>query len=98
DPERLDELVDVVFAEIESIQNTGPLPGEVDKIREMQRRSHEVRLRENQYWIAQLINYDRHGWDLDQIGRPATPPGTPESINAIRDAARRFLDPSNYIR
>jgi len=98
DPDRLDELVDVVFAEIESIQRAGPTPAEIEKIREMQKRSREVRLRDNQFWLMQLMNYDRYGWDLDEIGRTGTPPGTTESIDAIRDAAKRYLDPANHIR
>lgn len=98
DPERIDELVGVVFAEIDSIRRTGPSISEVEKIREMQRRAREVRLRDDQFWISQMMGFDLYGWDLDQVGTPAPRRVLEEAGEAISDAARRYLDPNRYVR
>lgn len=98
DPDRLDEMVDIVFAEIESIQRSGPTAAEVTKVREMRRRAHEVNLRDDQYWISQMMNYDLYGWDLDEIGSKGEEADREVAGNAIRDAARRYLSRHNYVR
>jgi zinc protease len=97
DPERVEELVGVVFAEIDALQREGPLPGDMAKVREMQFRAREIDLRQNQFWLGQILAYEQYGWDLEQI--PATASRlTVIERDAIQDAARRFLDPANYVR
>ena len=97
DPERADELTAVVMEQIDALKRAGPTPQEVGKVREMELRSRETDLRENQFWIGQLLSYDRHGWDMagilaypDWIGRL--------DAEVIRAAAIRFLDTSNHLR
>lgn len=96
-PERLDELTEEVWAQVDSLQRFGPTPQEISKVREMQLRERETQMRENGFWIGQLMAYDRYGWDprdilhFEQRSR---------SLDAamIRDAARRFLDAENYVQ
>lgn len=96
-PERLDELVEVVFAEIETLQRDGPRETELAKLREMQYRARQVALRENHFWLQQLLTYDRYGWELGTIAAEAA---RPERLSAalLRDAARAFLDPGRYVQ
>jgi zinc protease len=95
-PDRLDELVRVVFAEIDSLKARGPREAELEKVREMHRREREIRLRENDWWMNQLLSYVRHGWSLEQIGSsPLSSTFTPEDV---RQAAHRFLDPARYVQ
>lgn len=98
DPARLDELTRVVFAEVDSLQRFGPKPEELAKVREMRRRSREVNLRQNQFWIAQLITYDRYGWALGDIAADETPASAMPDRAALQAAARRYLDARNYVR
>lgn len=96
DPGRVDELVEAVFAEVARLTSEGPSADDVAKVREMQFRSREVELRQNQFWLAQLINHSQYGWRLEDI---ATSQGRFDAIrpDLIREAARTYLDMENYI-
>lgn len=95
-PERLDELVAEVFAQIDSLKLHGATALEVEKVREMQRRSREVQLRENHFWLRQLMSYDSHDWALSAIAAAPEPGAlTPDGIRA---AARQFLNTARYVQ
>ena len=95
-PEKATSLEQAVFAQIDSIQRTGPTAGELEKVREIQRRSEETNLKENGYWLSALVSYDREGVDPGRILRG-------EELRAlltadlVRDAARKYLDRQNYV-
>jgi zinc protease len=95
-PERLDELVRVVFSEIASLGRAGPTQDELAKVREEQRRQRELDLRDNNWWLMQLLAYDNNGWDLAGIAAPADPGAV--TAERIRDAARLYLDPQRYVQ
>jgi zinc protease len=96
-PERADELVRTVFAAIDTMRIRGPSERDLAKVVEAEVRSRETALRQNEYWLGQ-ISY------LAQTGEPAEPVVDPRgdaallTRDALRDAARRVLDPANYIR
>jgi zinc protease len=96
DPERLEEMTAAVFAEIAAVQARGVPEVVVAKVRETQRRSHEVSVRENAFWTTQLIAYDRYGWDPRRIREPPLSAGL--TGDAVREAARRYLDTSRYVQ
>jgi zinc protease len=97
DPERLEELTGVLFNELEALKVDGPSATDLAKIREMQFRAREIDLRQNYFWITQLMIYTQFGWDPGQIPGLASRMAsvTPEMI---RDAARRYIDTSNYVQ
>ncbi|MDP9347798.1 MAG: insulinase family protein [Gemmatimonadota bacterium] len=95
-PERLDELTRAVLAQVDSLKKAGPTAEELQKVKEARRRQRETDLRDNSFWISQLLYYGNHGWD------PRAIPGEEEQVAkldaaAIREAARRFLDTANYV-
>ena len=94
-PERADELVRVVMAELDTVRTVGVPPDVVEKVREAFRRARETEARENGFWLSRLMNYDRFGWDLRLI---AESPGAGLTPERLRDAARRYLDPSRYVQ
>jgi len=53
-------------------------------------------LRENDFWIGQLMGYDRMGWDVRMIDDEPLSAGL--TVQRIRDAARRYLDRSRYVQ
>jgi zinc protease len=96
-PDRLEEMVDSVFVVIERLKTDGPSQEDVDKVKEQQRRSFETNMRENGYWMGQIVARISSGGDLREI------PDYPEYIEAltaddIRAAARRYLNVENYVR
>ena len=97
-PERLDELSRVVFAQIDSIKTRGPTADELAKVREAQRRRRELDLRDNNWWLMQLLAYDHYGWDPREIGTPPAPAGSAVTAERVRAAARRYLDPRNFVQ
>jgi zinc protease len=97
DPERLEELVDAVFAELASLRDEGPTADEMSRVREIQRRERETALRQNGFWASSmegLIKEDRPLSAIfaleDRIGAV-----TPEVIQAI--AAEAFTE-DRYVR
>jgi zinc protease len=54
DPERLEELVEAVFAELGKLRDEGPTTDELARVREIQRRERETALRQNGFWAGQL--------------------------------------------
>ncbi len=96
-PERVEELTRVVFAQIDSLKRTGPTAEELQKVREAERRSRETEMRDNAFWISQMMSYVNSGWDLREI--PAGGDRTARlTAEAVRDAARRYLDTANYVQ
>ena len=97
DPDRVRELTEAAFAEIEKLRRDGPSPEDIEKVREMEARSRETELRNNQFWMAQLMSYDYQAWPMVGILRyPEWLEGL--SGDVVRDAANRYLDPNNYLQ
>jgi zinc protease len=96
-PERLEELVDAVFLEIDSLQTVGPSQEDIDKVKEQQRREYETELRENDFWLGQLVAAERYGLDPRNI---ITYEEMIDGLTAemVREAARRYLRTDNYVR
>lgn len=63
DPEKIDELTDAVYAEIDTLKTVGPSLSMVDKIKESQLRQHETRLKENGFWLGLLYRSALYGTD-----------------------------------
>lgn len=97
DPTRIDELTRVVFREIDALQRLGPTPDEVQKVREIELRSRETDLRSNNFWIRQMMSYDRSGWDLRGILHFPT---WVDELDAptLQRAATRYLRTTDYIQ
>lgn len=97
DPSRLEELEAALFAELEKLKAKGPTEEEIAKVREMQFRSRETELRQNHFWLTQLLTYNQFGWDLAEIPATATR-GASLTVQAVREAAREYLDTGNYVQ
>jgi zinc protease len=96
-PERLDSLVQVVFEELRRIRDSLPTDQEVATLQESQRRGRETSLRQNEYWMGQLLGYYREGYDPRDIAayEQLIAGLTPETL---RQAAQRYLRMENYVR
>lgn len=97
DPDRVEELIAAVFAEIETFASRGPADDVVTRVVERGRRAEETELRSNRYWQQAIANAYRHGeaprnhlfWeDLRQR----------LTAEVLRDAARQFIDPGRHVR
>jgi len=97
DPARIEELVDSMFVQIRAFQERGPSDSIVHKVQETQRRSRETSLRQNGYWMGQLVAAYRQGLDPRDI---LTYEALIAKLDAatIRDAAQRYLRLDHYVR
>lgn len=96
DPQRVDELVDALFAQVSSLQAEGPTADELAKVQEQLRRNREEALRDNSFWL----------WTIEE--HFTDPNARPEEILAydallatlqpadVQAAARRFLPQDRY--
>src|SRR5206468_1113560 len=96
-PDRVEELVAAVFAEIDSLRRDGAGERELAKVKETDIRERETDLRDNAFWLELLAGANRAdeapGAWLDLKGFLDQLTG-----ETVRRAAQRYLDPSRYVR
>ncbi len=96
-PDRADELVGVVFQQVDSLRLVGPTLEYVKKTQEAQRRAHETNLKENRYWLRELQRAARFGEDPREIVHRDDLVDILD-VAAVREAAERFLRTEHYVR
>ena len=96
DPGNAEMLVRLGLLEIIALQEQGPRPENVRKVREQHIREHEKGLRENGFWLRNLIGMYREGRDFSEIL------AFPERVRSFdpeeaRQAAIRYFDMQNLL-
>jgi len=96
-PERVDELVAAVFAQIDTLKMNGPGESYIRSAKETKKRYFEEKMKENAFWAGNLREAYFLGEDPDDILKD---PEIVESMSPtrIRDAARRYFDMNNYMQ
>ena len=96
-PERADSLVQAVFAQIDTLQTAGPRATDIAKYKETAVRTRETSLRQNGWWLGQLLAVRRDGDTMAErlALNPQLARLTPE---VIREAAKRYLDKTRFVR
>jgi zinc protease len=97
DPEKLDELKQAVFDEIQDFIQNGPSDEELSKAKEKMLRERELALRENRFWLSILSNtyYLRDG-DFSEFGRFNTLV-TELTKESVKEAFKKYFDWKNYV-
>ena len=96
-PERVDELVQTVLQQIDSVK-ISPMPEiYVTKTKEIQRRTLEVNLKENNTWLSMLQSYYQNGEDVSVFPQRMA---WIEAITAaaIQKTAQQYFDMKNYVK
>lgn len=93
----VDKLVAAALDEVEKIKKEGATAVDVEKFKAESKRSIEVSLRENNFWLSYLIGKYRNNEDPTSILKQSERLNrvTPESVKA---AAQRYLSGENYFR
>lgn len=97
DPNRVDELVDAIFEQIQIFQSEGPPQDVLDRVLETVRRGQETDLRTNNYWLNNLLAAYRYDEDPADYLRQDDLWGR-MTVNVLRDAAVRYFNEGRYIR
>ncbi len=97
-PENVEALSQAVFALVDSLQRQGPTAADVEKVREQILRSREVEVKQNGYWLNNIMAREQAGEDIgglleayDAMVRRLTP-------EQVQSAAKQYLNVSNYAR
>jgi zinc protease len=96
DPDNVDKLEEAVFAEIAKIQKDGLGDSYVSKITEQLRRSHEVDLKENRYWMGLLRSVYYYGDDFTALNDVEATVKRATTAN-LKASAQRFFDDKNTV-
>jgi zinc protease len=96
-PVRVTEMVNAAFQQIDSLKQVLPTTEDVQKVQEIQRRQHEIHLKENQFWIRELHSaYWHHGNPEHLLDYPKLVNGL--KANDIQNAAKKYFDVNNYVK
>jgi zinc protease len=94
----VDKLSPAVLALIDTLKRTPPSAADVEKVKAQMQRTRQVDLKQNGYWLSNIVARDQAGEELDGLlaAQDALIAGiTPASIQA---AARKYFDTGNYYR
>jgi zinc protease len=97
-PDNVEALTQATFALIDSLKTHGPTQADVDRVRAEIARAREVELKQNTWWINNMMGRDQAGEDIGGLLAPYDDMVKNLSIAQVRDAARRYLDVTNYAR
>ena len=97
DPERVEELTQVIFTQIDSLQKFGTTDLYIDKVKEMRKREREINLKENSFWVNILQWSDFHGIDVRLVHQYSQLVDTLTSA-VVQAAAQQYFDMENYVR
>ena len=97
DPERVDELTTAVKEQIQLIMEEGTTKKYLHKVKETQRRRHEVDLENNRYWLNITEFAVKHDLDLDIINSYGDLVNN-LTLNTIHKTANQYFSTDNVIQ
>lgn len=96
-PERVEELCDLIFKELNNLRSNEIDEVYVAKVKEIYKRKHEVDLKKNKYWLGLLQKYLTYNVDYSEIDK-AEEKTNNISVVSIQETANKYLDMNNYIK
>jgi zinc protease len=97
DPERVDEMIQTLFDQIDTLKTIGPEEDNVTKIRETHLRSYKVNMKKNSYWLREMKGKHYFSGDLTEILEYPDVVAT-LSGEMIHKAALKYLNTENYVQ
>jgi zinc protease len=96
-PEKVDQLVAALFAEIDSVKANGPTQAELDKVKANWRVGYERAQHENGYWLQHLQQSLLQGMPLARL---LTIMDEVDALTVadVKAAAQRYFDKDNYVQ
>ena len=97
-PENVETLTQAVFALVDTLKTQGPAPSDVERVREQITRSREVEVKQNNYWLSNIMAREQAGEDIGGLLASYDDMVKKLTASQIQEAARRYLDVANYAR
>jgi zinc protease len=97
DPQRVDELVNGIFEQIDSLKKFPVDDSYITKVKETQRREWEVNLKENGFWLNRIYLFSMYDYDLEDFYEYAD---RLEKIDAemINESFNKYFSKENFIQ
>jgi zinc protease len=97
-PERAEELVGIIFKEIEKMKTSGVTEEEIADTRSAMLRTFETSLRQNGFWMNQLSTDYQRGEEPGASVRSYTSSVDALTPATIQKTAARYFNRENYVR
>jgi zinc protease len=97
-PGNVDKLSKSVFAIIDSLKAAPPAQADVDKVKEELLRGHEVDVKQNAYWLGNIMAREQSGEDVMGLGSAYDSMIKALTPAQIQAAVKQYFDTSNYAR
>jgi zinc protease len=97
-PENVEKLSKSVFELIDSLKTHGPAAADVAKVKEQLIRSREVDIKQNAYWVGNILARDAAGEDIGGLLSAYDEMLKNVSAAEIQAAAKKYFDTANYAR
>jgi zinc protease len=97
-PENVELLSKTVFALIDTLKAKGPSAVDVGKVKEQLVRAREVEIKQNGYWLGNIMARQQAGEDIAGLLAPYDKLLAGLTAAQIQDAAKKYFDTSNYAR
>jgi zinc protease len=96
-PENVDKLITATLAEIEKVKTNGPTQADLDKVKETWKQQYQVNVKENSFWVRQLIQSAEMGTDAANVLTYEKRVDA-LTIKDLKDASNKYFDSKNYVQ
>ncbi len=97
-PDNVEKLSKAVFTLIDSLKSKEPSASDLAKVKEELIRTREVDLKQNSYWLGNIMAREQAGEDLAGLLAPYDAMIKNLTAAEIQQAAKKYLDATNYAR
>jgi zinc protease len=97
-PENVELLSKATFALLDSLKSTPPSQADLDRVKEQILRVREVEIKQNNYWVSNIIARDAAGEDLAGLTTQYDEMVKRLTAAQLQQAARQYFDTANYAR
>jgi zinc protease len=97
-PDNVEKLTKSTLALIDSLKAQGPTQADVDKVKEEFLRAQEVNLKQNSYWLGNIMGREQAGEDVGGLVGPYEDMIKKLTPAQIQEAAKTYFNVSNYAR
>jgi zinc protease len=97
-PDNVEKLTKSTFALIDSLKTQPPTQADVDKVKEEFLRAQEVNLKQNAYWLGNIIGREQAGEDVGGLVGPYEDMIKKLTPAQIQEAAKTYFNVANYAR
>jgi len=96
-PEKVDTLIKAAFYEMDSLKKYGASSVDMQKVKETYKRSREVDLKENRFWLSAISQYYKNGEDILDLQKYNDDVDA-LTVDQIKALANQYLNMANYAK